>query len=66
MILSQGGIVIYTREFERYVQEKTGKKIDFKRLFKEWFTKGEEQEEFAKYLLEYLGFSIGGDRSEKN
>jgi len=66
MILSQGGIVIYTREFERYVQEKTGKKIDFKRLFKKWFTKGEEQEEFTKYLLEYLGFSIGGDRSEKN
>ena len=66
MILSQGGIVIYTREFERYVQGKTGKKIDFKRLFKEWFVKGEEQREFTKYLLEYLGFSIGGDRSEKN
>ncbi len=66
MVLSQGGLVIYTREFERYVQEKNGKKVNFKRLFRDWFTKGEDQHEFTKYLLEHLGLSIGGDRGEKN
>lgn len=62
LVISQGGIVIYTREFEKYIQEKTGKKVNFKGLFKDWFVKGEEQKEFTKYLLEYLGLSTGGGK----
>jgi predicted transcriptional regulator len=58
MVISQGGIVLFTREFENYIREKVGKPVNFKRIFKKWYEKDEKEAElFTKYLLEYLGFA---------
>ena len=66
MVFAQGGIVIYTKEFERYVQDRCGKKVNFKKLFQGWYSKGEEQDEFTRHMLQYL-FKNGGDaNAEEN
>jgi ATP-dependent DNA ligase len=52
-VISQGGLVIFTSEFEKYLQKRTGKKVIFNKLFKTWLEEGKEKE-FTTYLLEYL------------
>jgi hypothetical protein len=36
-VLSQGGILLYTGEFERCLRERTGKAISFSKAFKSWW-----------------------------
>ena len=56
-IISQGGLVIFVREFEEYLAKKVGKPVSFKKIFKEWFATKKEEEDFTTYLLEYLGLA---------
>ena len=53
-VTMQGGIVLFTSEFERYLTEKLGKKIKFKKFFENWFSQNRKQEELTKALLEYI------------
>jgi hypothetical protein len=51
----QGGIVIYTGKLERYLREKFDKRINFQKVFREWYSDPERHEEFISYLLQFLG-----------
>jgi hypothetical protein len=60
-VLSQGGILLYTNEFERYLSENTGKPVSFQKMFKSWWAEKQAQkiddiheEEFTQLLVNYL------------
>ena len=53
-VLMQGGILIFTNEFESYLRKKLRKAVSFKRMFKQWFRNEEEEREFTRVSLEYL------------
>jgi hypothetical protein len=57
----QGGIVLFTGEFESYIREKTGKQVNFMKMFRSWWAEKRAQnvetaheEEFTKLLLTFL------------
>jgi len=52
---SQGGLVLFASEFEKYLRKKTGKSFTFKSLFKRWFETEARQKEFAEHLVEFFG-----------
>jgi len=52
---SQGGLVLFASEFEKYLRKKTGKSFTFKSLFKRWFNTEARQKEFAEHLLAFFG-----------
>lgn len=51
LINLQGGMVLYTGEIERYLGEKLGHSVSFRRLFDDWFFKERERRTFAEYVL---------------
>ena len=52
---SQGGLVLFASEFEKYLRKKTGKAFTFKSLFKRWFNTEARQKEFAEHILTFFG-----------
>jgi hypothetical protein len=54
-VVSQGGLVLFTSEFERYLREKTGKHFTFKSLFTRWFRTESQRREFSEFLLNFFG-----------
>ncbi|MBU1167317.1 hypothetical protein KKC60_02825, partial [Patescibacteria group bacterium] len=58
-ITMQGGLVLFLTEFERYLKEKTGQSIYFKKMFKEWFRGIREEKTFTQYMIDCL---FGGVR----
>jgi hypothetical protein len=57
-VVSQGGLVLFTSEFERYLREKTGKHFTFKSLFTRWFRTESQKKEFSEYLLDFFGAEV--------
>jgi hypothetical protein len=53
-VVSQGGFIVFTQEFERYIEQRYGKQVDFQKLFNAWYKNGEGKIDFTKYLTEYL------------
>lgn len=49
----QGGIVIYTGELERYLREKLGRRVNFQKVFREWYSDSEKHGEFTSCLLKF-------------
>lgn len=54
-VTMQGGLVVFTQEFERYLATKFGRKLDFQKQFNNWYKTGEGRTDFTKYIIEYLG-----------
>lgn len=54
-VVSKGGIVLFTSEFEAYLRRKTGKSFAFKTLFSRWFKTELQRKKFAQYLMEFFG-----------
>jgi len=54
-VVSQGGLVLFTSEFERYLREKTGKHFTFKSLFTRWFRIESQRREFSEFLSSFFG-----------
>jgi len=50
----QGCLVVFTQEFERYLQTKFNKKIDFQKQFDMWYKTGQGLIDYTKYIVEYL------------
>ena len=50
----QGGIVIYTGELERYLKEKLGRRVNFQKVFGEWYSDPEKHGEFVNYLFGFI------------
>jgi len=61
-VTMQGGIVIFTDEIEKYLSEKLGKKINFRKFFKNWYKTTKGKENFTEALINY----IFGQNPEKN
>jgi hypothetical protein len=60
-VTMQGGIVLFTGEFESYIREKTGKQVNFIKMFRSWWAEKRAQkietaheEEFTKLLVNFL------------
>ncbi len=60
-VLSQGGILLFTSELERYLKESTGRSVSFSKMLKSWWAQKQAQklgdiheEEFTQVLLSYL------------
>ena len=58
-VTMQGGLVLFTGEFENYLSKKRGKSVRFKRIFEAWLSgrrvlDKDEEKEFTKVLLEFL------------
>jgi hypothetical protein len=54
-VVSQGGLILFTSEFERYLREKTGRHFTFKSLFTRWLRTESRKKEFSGYLLDFFG-----------
>jgi len=59
-ISREGGFVIFTSEFEKHFSEKTGKRIKFIQLFKQ-FRSEDTKKDFATYAVEQI---FGNDASK--
>jgi len=54
-ITSQGGKIVFTQEYERTLEKYyPDKKVDFQRLFKDWWKLGEKREKFEEFLKKYV------------
>jgi len=60
-VIMQGGIILFTTEFERHLKEKLGRQANFIKMFRQWWAqkKAEKiedihEEEFTQLLLNYL------------
>ena len=51
----QGCLLVFTQEFERYLQAKFHRNIDFQKQFDTWYKTGQVSIDYTKYMLEYLG-----------
>jgi len=49
----QGCLVVFTQEFERYLQAKFHRNIDFQKQFDMWYKRGQGSD-YTSYILEYL------------
>jgi hypothetical protein len=68
-VAMQGGMVLFTSEFEHYLEEKLDKKANFMKMFKAWWAghKSKEEaseEEFTRLLLSFL-FERGSNFEEQ-
>jgi hypothetical protein len=56
-VTSQGGKIVFTQEYERILEKYyPGKKVNFQRLFKDWWKKEKGRAKFEDFLREYLKF----------
>ena len=53
----QGCLLVFTQEFERYLQAKFNKRIDFQKQFDMWYKTGKGSD-YTYYLLEFLKESV--------
>jgi len=53
-VVSRGGLVLFTSEFERYLRDKTGKHFTFKSLLTRWLRTESQKKEFSEYLLDFF------------
>lgn len=60
-VIMQGGMILFTGEFERYLKEKLGKKANFIKMFRQWWTQKKtekiedaHEEEFTELILNHL------------
>jgi hypothetical protein len=51
----QGCLVVFTQEFERYLQRARYRNIDFQKQFDAWYKTGQASVDYTRYMLEYLG-----------
>jgi hypothetical protein len=63
-VISQGGLVLFTSEFERYLRDKTGKHFTFKSLFTRWFKTESERSDFSQYLVDFFGSDESQEANE--
>jgi hypothetical protein len=54
-IVMQGCLLVFTQEFERYLQAKFHRNIDFQKQFDAWYKTGQVSIDYTKHILEYLG-----------
>jgi hypothetical protein len=54
-VVSQGGLVLFTSEFEKYLRDKTGKRFTFKSLVARWLKTESQRKEFSQFLLVFFG-----------
>jgi len=50
----QGCLLVFTQEFERYLQAKFHRNIDFQKQFDAWYKTGQVSTDYTKYIMEYL------------
>jgi hypothetical protein len=53
-VTTQGCLLVFTQEFECYLQAKFHKRIDFQKQFDMWYKTGQGLKDYTKYMLEYL------------
>jgi len=53
-VVSQGGLVLFVSEFEKYLRDKTGKHFTFKSLLTRWLRTESQKKEFSAYLLDFF------------
>jgi len=56
-ISGQGGIVLFTNELEKWLGERLGRRVNFKRLWGDWFKNEATARGFAEFLIDYLSGS---------
>jgi hypothetical protein len=57
-VVSQGGLVLFISEFEKYLRDNTGKPFTFKSLFTRWLRTESQKREFSEYLLDFFGTDL--------
>jgi hypothetical protein len=50
----QGCLLVFTQEFERYLQAKFHRNIDFQKQFDTWYKTGQTPTDYTNYIMEYL------------
>ncbi|KXB05566.1 hypothetical protein AKJ50_00565 [candidate division MSBL1 archaeon SCGC-AAA382A13] len=65
--VKQGVKVLFTQEFERYLQKKSedGERRRFPKLFNEWYKDPENDQEFRDFVLDKLGIELEKSRPNK-